>query len=117
MIRSYRDKDTDRLAAGEKVRQWERSGATRFAPGGDFTGYIGSCFDITDFRHAQEEAFDRQKLESLHVLTRRVAQILITSLAASWRMRNSLRSIWRKVRLPGKRSSELRPWSFAPPRS
>ena len=23
MIRSYRDKDTERLAAGEKVRQWE----------------------------------------------------------------------------------------------
>lgn len=23
MIRSYRDKDTERLAAGEKIRQWE----------------------------------------------------------------------------------------------
>jgi len=23
MIRSYRDKDTERLAAGDKVRQWE----------------------------------------------------------------------------------------------
>jgi len=23
MIRSYRDRDTERLAAGEKVRQWE----------------------------------------------------------------------------------------------
>jgi PAS domain S-box-containing protein len=49
------------------------SGVPRFAPGGAFAGYIGSGIDITDLRRTQEEAFERQKLESLGVLTGGIA--------------------------------------------
>jgi two-component system, cell cycle sensor histidine kinase and response regulator CckA len=48
------------------------SGVPRFERG-VFSGYIGSDIDITDFRRAQEEVFDRQKLESLGVLTGGIA--------------------------------------------
>ncbi len=49
------------------------SGVPRFAPDGVFAGYIGSDIDITDLRRAQEETFERQKLESLGVLTGGIA--------------------------------------------
>jgi PAS domain S-box-containing protein len=49
------------------------SGVPRSAAGGIFAGYIGSDIDITDLRRAQEEAFERQKLESLGVLTGGIA--------------------------------------------
>ena len=49
------------------------SGVPRFAPNGVFVGYIGSDIDITDLRRAQEADFERQKLESLGVLTGGVA--------------------------------------------
>src|SRR5260370_11124180 len=45
----------------------------RFAPGGTFAGYIGSDIDITDFKRASVEAVERQKLESLGVLTSGIA--------------------------------------------
>lgn len=48
-------------------------GVPRVAPDGSFVGYIGSCIDITDAKRAQEEAFDKQKLESLRVLTAGIA--------------------------------------------
>jgi PAS domain S-box-containing protein len=48
-------------------------GVPRFEPGGVFAGYIGSDVDITDLRRAQEEIFERQKLESLGVLTGGIA--------------------------------------------
>jgi PAS domain S-box-containing protein len=48
-------------------------GVPRFAPGGVFAGYIGSAIDITDVRRSQHEAFERQKLESLGVLTGGIA--------------------------------------------
>jgi PAS domain S-box-containing protein len=48
-------------------------GVPRFGPDGVLAGYIGSCIDISDLRRAQEEAFDRQKLESLRVLTGGIA--------------------------------------------
>jgi two-component system cell cycle sensor histidine kinase/response regulator CckA len=49
------------------------SGVPRFEPGGDFAGYIGSDIDLTDLRRTREEAFERQKLESLGVLTSGIA--------------------------------------------
>jgi PAS domain S-box-containing protein len=48
-------------------------GVPRFAPDGSFVGYIGSDVDITDLRRAQEEAFEKQKLESLGALTGGIA--------------------------------------------
>ena len=48
-------------------------GCPRFAQGGVFEGYIVSCFDITDFKNAQESALARQKLESLGVLAAGIA--------------------------------------------
>ncbi len=45
----------------------------RFAHGGVFEGYVVSCFDITDFKNAQELALSRQKLESLGVLAAGIA--------------------------------------------
>ena len=49
------------------------SGVPRFAPGGVFAGYIGSDVDITDLRRTQAEDFERQKLESLGVLSAGIA--------------------------------------------
>jgi two-component system cell cycle sensor histidine kinase/response regulator CckA len=61
-----------RRADGEYRLVLDR-GVPRVAPDGSFAGYIGSCLDITDTRRAQEEAFDKQKLESLRVLTAGIA--------------------------------------------
>jgi PAS domain S-box-containing protein len=49
------------------------SGIPRFEPGGVFAGYIGSDIDLTEVRRTREEAFERQKLESLGVLTGGIA--------------------------------------------
>jgi two-component system cell cycle sensor histidine kinase/response regulator CckA len=49
------------------------SGVPRFAPDKAFAGYIGSCIDITDLKHTQEEDLARQKLESLGVLAGGIA--------------------------------------------
>jgi PAS domain S-box-containing protein len=59
--------------ADEEYRWILCSGVPRFTPNGAFNGYIASCMDITDVKRAQEEAFDRQKLESLRVLTAGIA--------------------------------------------
>jgi PAS domain S-box-containing protein len=61
-----------RRADGE-YRSVVCSGIPRFEPGGVFTGYIGSCFDITDLKRTQEELLARQKLESLGVLAGGIA--------------------------------------------
>ena len=61
-----------RRADGE-YRRVLCSGVPRFAPDSGFAGYIGSDIDITELRRAQEEALERQKLESLGVLTGGVA--------------------------------------------
>ena len=49
------------------------SGVPRFSADGEFRGYVASAIDISDTKRAQEEAFDRQKLESLRVLTGGIA--------------------------------------------
>jgi PAS domain S-box-containing protein len=45
----------------------------RLGPDGLFTGYTASCLDLTDIRRAQEEAIERQNLESLGVLAGGIA--------------------------------------------
>ena len=63
-----------RLSRADGEYRWIlSSGVPRFAPGGAFAGYIASCVDITDLKHAQEEVLARQKLESLGVLTGGIA--------------------------------------------
>lgn len=56
----------------EEYRWIVANGAPRFEPNGVFAGYIGSCFDITDFKRAQEDELSRQRLESLGILARGV---------------------------------------------
>jgi two-component system, cell cycle sensor histidine kinase and response regulator CckA len=63
-----------RLRRGDGEYRWVLDrGVPRLALGGAFLGYIGSCLDITDLRRAQEEAIDRQKLETVGVLTAGIA--------------------------------------------
>ena len=47
------------------------NGVPRFAPDGIFSGYIGSCIDITDRKQIEEELrkSDRRKEEFLAVLS------------------------------------------------
>jgi len=47
--------------------------APRFAPNGEFVGYIGSAIDITDLKRMHEEALSKEKLQSLMSLTRGIA--------------------------------------------
>ena len=49
------------------------NGVPRFEPDGAFGGYIASCVDLTDIRNAQQEAHERQNLESLGVLAGGIA--------------------------------------------
>jgi len=48
-------------------------GVPRFSPGGLFSGYIGSCVDITDLKQTHERMVAAQKLESLGVMAAGVA--------------------------------------------
>jgi PAS domain S-box-containing protein len=63
-----------RLRRGDGEYRWVLcTGVPRFSPSSDFLGYIGSDIDITDLKHAQEQTLERQKLESLGVLTNGIA--------------------------------------------
>ncbi len=70
------------------------NGVARFAPDGTFSGYIGSCVDITDRKQAEEELrkSDRRKEEFLAVL--------------SHELRNPLAPIQTAVDLLEQRSTE-----------
>jgi PAS domain S-box-containing protein len=70
--RNYRAEHRLRRSDGE-YRWLLCCGVPRFEPGGAFAGYVGSSVDVTDLRRAQEENLERQKLESLGVLTRGIA--------------------------------------------
>jgi PAS domain S-box-containing protein len=48
-------------------------GAPRISPGGDFSGYVGSCVDITDLKATHERMGAAHKLESLGVMAAGVA--------------------------------------------
>jgi signal transduction histidine kinase len=60
-----------RRADGEYRWMLDR-GVPRFS-GGVFSGYVGSCIDITDMKRAQEEALARQKLESMGLMASSIA--------------------------------------------
>jgi PAS domain S-box-containing protein len=63
-----------RLRRSDGEYRWMlATGAPRFESSGAFVGYVGSCTDITDLKHTQEEALARHKLESLGVLAGGVA--------------------------------------------
>ncbi|HXA51017.1 MAG TPA: PAS domain S-box protein [Candidatus Acidoferrum sp.] len=63
-----------RLRRADGEYRWVlESGAPRFAPNGDFAGFVASCTDITDRRREQEEALARQKLESIGLLAGGIA--------------------------------------------
>jgi PAS domain S-box-containing protein len=49
------------------------SAVARFAPTGEFAGYIGSCMDITDLKRSHEERLAMQKMESLGALSAGIA--------------------------------------------
>jgi two-component system, cell cycle sensor histidine kinase and response regulator CckA len=70
--RSFQMEYRLRRADGEYRWVLDR-GVPRSAPGGAFQGYIGSCLDITDIKYAQEQALERQKLESIGALTAGIA--------------------------------------------
>lgn len=61
-----------RRADGE-YRHLMCTGVPHFEPDGAFAGYIASCVDLTDIKSAQEEASERQNLESLGVLAGGIA--------------------------------------------
>jgi len=61
-----------RRADGEYRWVWG-TGVPRFEPNGVFTGYIGSCIDLTDIKLAQEQMVAAHKLESLGVLAAGIA--------------------------------------------
>jgi PAS domain S-box-containing protein len=63
-----------RLCRADGEYRWiVYSGVPRWSADGAFAGYVASCIDITDLKRAQEEAFEKQKLESLRVLTGGIA--------------------------------------------
>jgi two-component system, cell cycle sensor histidine kinase and response regulator CckA len=63
-----------RLRRADGEYRWVlTTGAPRFDSSGTFAGFIGFCSDITDVKHAQEEAIARQKLEGLGVLAGGIA--------------------------------------------
>ena len=70
--RSYRIAYRLRRSDGE-YRWVLDDGVPRIDPRGDFLGYVGSCVDITDVRKAQEEAFVRERVQSLRVLAGGIA--------------------------------------------
>ena len=49
------------------------TGVPNFGPEGSFAGYTASCLDLTDIKSSQEEAHNRQHLESLGVLAGGIA--------------------------------------------
>jgi PAS domain S-box-containing protein len=61
-----------RRADGE-YRHMMCTGVPHLEPNGVFAGYIASCVDLTDIESAQEEARERQNLESLGVLAGGIA--------------------------------------------
>ena len=76
------------------------NGVPRFEPDGAFSGYIASCVDLTDIRNAQEEAHERQNLESLGVLAGGIAHDFNNLLGGTLASPNSPKRSSPKERLP-----------------
>jgi PAS domain S-box-containing protein len=63
-----------RLRRADGAYRWILDkGIPRVAPGGAFSGYIGSCLDITELKRTQEERVAAQKMESLVALAAGIA--------------------------------------------
>jgi PAS domain S-box-containing protein len=63
-----------RLRRSEGEYRWVLDrGVPRFSPDGVFTGYIGSCIDITDRKENYDRMLASQKLESLGVMAAGIA--------------------------------------------
>jgi PAS domain S-box-containing protein len=61
------------LRADGEYRWVFDKGVPRFAPGGVFSGYIGSCTDITDLKQYHNRMLAAQKMESLGLMAAGVA--------------------------------------------
>ena len=63
-----------RMRRADGEYRWVLNNAVpRIAPDGVFSGYIGSCIDITEVKRTQEEALASQKLESVGRLANGIA--------------------------------------------
>ena len=63
-----------RLRRADGIYRWLLDrGVPRISPAGAFSGYIGSCLDITDLKQTHERMVAAQKLESLGVMAAGVA--------------------------------------------
>ena len=62
-----------RLLSDGEYRWVLCSGVPRYDSANGFCGFIGSFLDITDFKRARDEAFSRQKLESMGLLASGIA--------------------------------------------
>jgi two-component system, cell cycle sensor histidine kinase and response regulator CckA len=63
-----------RLRRADGEYRWVlATGAPRWESNGVFEGYVGSCVDVTDLKHAQEQAVAGQKLESMGQLAAGIA--------------------------------------------
>ncbi|MBV8357952.1 MAG: PAS domain S-box protein [Deltaproteobacteria bacterium] len=63
-----------RMCRADGEYRWvSASGVPRFSESGGFSGYIGSCIDITDLKRTQEQVLRAQKLENLGVLAGGIA--------------------------------------------
>ena len=63
-----------RLRRADGEYRWvQNNAAPRIAPDGVFSGYIGSCIDITEVKRTQEEVLASQKLESVGRLASGIA--------------------------------------------
>ena len=70
-----------RLRRHDRTYRWiDDTGIPRYAPGGSFLGYIGSCTDIHEYRETQSEL--RHRLIEIARLTRRADAAAIASLFA-----------------------------------
>lgn len=79
--RNFNNQCRVRRADGE-YRWLVNSGVPTFGPDGGFTGYVGSCLDITELKRAEAENLARQKLESIVSLARGIAHDFNNLLAA-----------------------------------
>jgi two-component system cell cycle sensor histidine kinase/response regulator CckA len=70
--RSFQTEGRLRRADGE-YRCVLATGAPRFETGSVFLGYIGSCLDITDLKHAHHKHLAEQKLETVGALAGGIA--------------------------------------------
>ena len=63
-----------RLRRADGEYRWVlATGMPRFEAGGAFLGYIGSCLDITNLKHAHQEHLAKQKLEIVGTLAGGIA--------------------------------------------